>query len=435
MPNLIFILTDDQRHDAMGCAGNRLVVTPNIDSLAKTGVRFAQAFVTTSICSPSRACCLTGRYGSANGVPGLGGGLRPRETTFAHLLKKAGYQTGYVGKWHLRRPSTPAGAGFDFVTYLRANGPHYDRGVVERGRRKVAKGFIEDYLAGQAIGFIRSAAKTTAPLLLHLSTQVPHMDHKFRWVPRPGTLALYDEAKIPIPRNWQDALEGKPPYLKTGRHRQRGRLYGYDSEAGIRKHFRSYYAAITEMDRALGKVLAALDRLGVREKTYIILMGDNGWFMGEHGFTSKVLAYEESIRVPFIVSGPGLEGDVCEELILNADVAPTFLDLAGVPVPDNMHGRSLVPLLRGEKVDWRKSILYEALKPELGSWPLVAVRTHRWKYIRTFELNDPSSLCFEELYDLQADPGELRNLAGSAEHKSVLEELRAELERLRKSIQ
>ena len=433
MPNLIFILTDDQRFDALGCV-NPLVQTPTMDALAKRGVLFRNAFVATSICSPSRACCLTGRYGSANGVPGLGMSLHRGEVTFAQLLRKSGYQTGYVGKWHLKWPK-PKAAGFDDVTYFESNGPHYNRKVTERGRKTVAKGYIEDYLADQSVRFIERAAGAGKPFVLHHATQIPHMDHRFSWPAKAQTLARYPLDKMPVPRSWRDDLSGKPPYLKTGRNYTRAQeTYGYTDPAAIRRHCQAYWASITEMDAALGRIVAALDRLGIRDDTWIILMGDNGWFLGEHGFTSKVLPYEESIRVPFIVSGPGLKGETRDELILNADVAPTFLNLAGLPIPENMHGRSLLPLLRGERVTWRQSILYEAPKPELGSWPLVAVRTDRWKYIQTCAIRDPAKLVFEELYDLQADPHEMTNLAGRPEHKATVQRLQAELARLREGI-
>lgn len=433
MPNLIFILTDDQRFDALGCV-NPLVQTPTMDALAKRGVLFRNAFVATSICSPSRACCLTGRYGSANGVPGLGMSLHRTEATFAQLLKKAGYQTGYVGKWHLKWPK-PEAAGFDDVVCFESNGPHHNRTVTEHGRKKVAKGYIEDYLADQSVAFIEKAVKAGKPFVLHHGTQIPHMDHRFSWPSKPETLARYPVGKMPLPKSWRDDLGGKPPYLKQGRNHTRAQQnYGYNKPDGIRRHWQAYLASVTEMDAALGRIVAALDRLGIRDDTWIILMGDNGWFLGEHGFTSKVLPYEESIRVPFIVSGPGLKGGACDELILNADVAPTFLELAGVAVPGRMHGRSLVPLLRGEKADWRQSILYEAPKPELGSWPLAAVRTDRWKYIQTFDIQAPTKLVFEELYDLKTDPNEMTNLAGVDKCKAVRDELRTELSRLRKSI-
>ncbi|MFC1806021.1 sulfatase-like hydrolase/transferase [Planctomycetota bacterium] len=433
MPNLILILTDDQRFDALG-AVNPLVETPTMDALARRGVLFRNAFVATSICSPSRACCLTGRYGTANGVPGLGMSLKRSEVTFAHLLKKAGYQTGYVGKWHLKRPK-PRGAGFDDVTFFESNGPHHNRKVNEHGRSKVAKGYIEDYLADRSVAFIEQAVRVGRPFVLHHATQIPHMDHRFSWPAGPETLARYPLDKMPVPKSWRDDLSGKPPYLKKGRSYTRAQqTYGYGDPDAIRRHWQAYLASVTEMDRPLGRIVAALDRLGIRDDTWIILMGDNGWLMGEHGFTSKVLPYEGSIRVPFIVSGPGLKGETRDELILNADVAPTFLDLAGLPIPDAMHGRSLMPLLRGEKVDWRQGILYEAPKPELGSWPLYAVRTDRWKYIQTYDITDASKLVFEELYDLQKDPGEMQNLAGKLEHEATQERLKADLARLRAAI-
>jgi arylsulfatase A-like enzyme len=275
-----------------------------------------------------------------------------------------------------------------------------------------------------------------------------------------------------VPASWRDDLSGKPPYLARSRFRTQGEKYGYATEAGIRAHRRQYLAIVSQMDRSLGRLVEACGRLGLGENTYVFLMGDNGWFMGEHGFTSKVLAYEESMRVPLVVAGPGLEGAADGRLVLNADLAPTMLDLAGLPVPGNMHGRSLAPLLGGRNLaaalggratppalvgqatlaggraplagrqaplggqapPWRESILYEALAPELSSWPLVAVRTRDFKYIQTFDLADRSQTAFEELYDLRNDPAEMRNLAPSPEDRETLDRLKDELARLRASL-
>lgn len=432
-PNFLFVLTDDQRFDALGCAGNPIIRTPSMDSLAARGMRFANSFVTTSVCSASRATFLTGRYGSANGVPGLGGGLRPGERTFVPYLKKAGYRTGFTGKWHLA-PPTPEEAGFEASAWFVSNGAHYDRKVTGGGQVRVAPGFIEQYLADQAIAFLESAARGPAPFFFHLCTQLPHMNERMDWEPRPETLRLYENAPFRMPANWRDDLSGKPVYLKEGRHRQQAESYGYDSEAGIRKHLARYYGAITDLDREMGRVFAALDRLGLRENTYVFLAGDNGWFLGEHGFTSKVLPYEESIRVPLIVAGPGVRAGVCRDLVLNADLAPTVLELAGAATPPNLHGRSLRAQLQSRGVKWRSSFLYEALEPTLGSWPLVAIRGERWKYIRTFDARDRDRLVFEELYDLKAGPGELRNLAGAPEHAATRARLEKELNQLRRSI-
>jgi arylsulfatase A-like enzyme len=431
-PNVLFILTDDQRHDAMGCAGNAFVRTPAIDSLAARGARFENGFVTLSICSPSRAACLTGRYGSANGVTRVPGTLRAGERTIAHRLKDAGYRTGMIGKWHLH--NTPEQCGFDHATYFVSNGPYYDRAVIESGRETTAPGYIEDYNAAQGVRFLEQSAKSARPFFLFYCTQVPHMNDKFEWPARPETLARIPAGDMPLPPTWQDDLTGKPPYLRTGRNRQQALRYGYDEADNIRRHFQHYYAAIAEMDAALGRVLAKLDDLGLRDETYILFMGDNGWFMGEHGLTSKVLPYEESIRVPMIVAGPGLRRATNGRLALNVDIAPTILELAGLPVPDDVHGVSLLPLLRGEPVDWRGSFLYEAPTPSLGSWPLYAVRTDRWKYVQTFDRDAPDRLVFEELYDLKADPHETTNLAARTDHADRLAALTSELARLRAAV-
>jgi len=424
--NIIFILTDDQRFDAMGCAGNGRIRTPNMDALAGRGTRFDRAFVTLSICSPSRAACLTGRYGSATGVTALGRPLRRGERTFAHLLKRAGYQTGFAGKWHLG--TTPAACGFDVVSSFGGNGRYYGRSVTQNGTRRTIPGFIDDFVAEESIRFIRSAAKADAPFVLWMCTQVPHMNHKFDWNARQQTLALYDPARMPVPETWQDDLAGKPPYLKTARSRTRARQYGYGRKEAIRRHTQRYYAAVTEVDASIGTVLAAVRSLGLDDTTWFILMGDNGWFMGEHGFTSKVLAYEESIRVPMIVAGPGLKARTDKHLVLNVDLAATVLDIAGVAAPRTMHGRSLLPLVRGRETAWRDDVVYEAPTPALGSWPLLAVRTERWKYIRTYAKADRSRVAFEELYDLRADPHEMRNLAADERCAGALRKLSARLD-------
>jgi len=434
-PNFVFILTDDQRHDAMGCAGNRWIHTPNIDALAARGVRFDRAFVTLSICSPSRATCLTGRYGSRCGVMSLGKGLNTGEKTFAEYLKAAGYRTGIVGKWHLR--DRPRDCGFDYAAYFESNGPHYDRRVTEDGRKRIAKGFIEDYSAAKGVEFMRAASDGDSPFLLWWCTQVPHMTDRFTWDARRETLARYDAGRLPLPVTWRDDLSGKPPYLKTARSRTRALTYGYDKAESIRRHMRRYYASITDMDAAVGRLLKGLDALHLRDNTYIFFLSDNGWFLGDHGLTSKVLPYEASIRVPMILAGPNVKPGVDDHLVLNADIMPTMLELAGLTPARNVHGRSLLPLLTKAEAPWRSSILYEAPVSVLGSAPLLAVRTERWKYVRTFEgkkLTEAAKVTFEELYDLQSDPHETTNLVGRPEHAKVHARLVAELARLRKSL-
>ncbi len=422
-PNFIFILTDDQRHDAMSCAGNPHVHTPNLDHLAARGVRFENAFVTLSICSPSRAACLTGRYGSANGVTYVANEAVMHETekTFAHILKEAGYQTAMVGKWHIN--NSPQSCGFDYVTYFMSNGPHWNRKVNEQGRRKTAPGFIEDYNASQAINFIEKASRRDASFVLFLCNQLVHMDHKFDWKPKAKTLARYNPTDMPVPNTFDDDLTGRPPYLKNSRSRTQALKYGYDKKRNIQIHLAKYYAALEDTDAAIGKVLQTVTAKGLDNNTYYIFMGDNGWLMGEHGFTSKVLPYEESIRVPMILSGPRIKRTIDNHLVLNIDLMPTILDLAGLPIPKNIQGRSLMPLLEGLNHNWRTSFLYECPRSSLGVKPHFAVRTDHYKYVQTYEDETLVRVVFEELYDLQTDPTEIRNLAQNPNYKEIKKNL------------
>lgn len=433
-PNFIFLLTDDQRHDAMSCAGNPHVRTPSLDSLAARGVRFENACVTLSICSPSRAACLTGRYGSANGVTNFGNYAKMHDTerTFAHILKDAGYQTAMVGKWHIK--NSPQSCGFDDVTYFMSNGPQWDREVNEHGVTKTAVGFIEDYNAARAIEFIEKASRKDAPFVLFLCNQLVHMDHNFDWKPKPETYARYDPAKMPVPDTFDDDLAGRPPYLKTGRSRKQALRYGYDKKENIQTHLAKYYAAMEDTDTAIGTVLDTISKKGLDDNTYYIMMGDNGWFMGEHGFTSKVLAYEESMRVPMILAGPRIKNAVDDHLVLNIDLMPTILDLAGLPVPKNVHGKSLIPLVQGRAKNWRTSILYECPESSLGVKPNFAVRTDRYKYIRTYEDVKLDKIIFEELYDLKTDPTEVKNLAQHKDHQQIKKKLIAKLKAHRDEI-
>ena len=429
-PNFLVIFTDDQRASAIGYANDE-VHTPNLDKLASTGKIFDNAFVTLSICSPSRAALLTGRYGSSNGVTTFGNvSLNPGETTFANQLKNLGYQTGIIGKWHLK--STPEACGFDHATYFFSNGPWYDRTVVENGKEKTAPGFIEKYIADKSIAFIDSVSKNEAPFLLFHCTQVPHLDNHFEWDIQPSTMEKhYQNSNIQPPENWKDDLSNKPGYLDSGRHRIRAIQYGYRSKDTLLNETKRYFASITEMDTQLGRIFNSLEENGVDKNTYIIFMGDNGWFIGDHLFTSKVLPYEESISVPLFINGPGIEPGRNQEIVLNIDIFPTILDILDRDIPADIHGESMKPLLQGEQVSWRDRFLYEAPEPQLGSWPLWAIRTDKWKYIETYHIENTDSLIFTELYNLEEDPSELNNLADELENKDQLVRFSQQLNNLK----
>ena len=424
-PNILFILTDDHRHDCLSSAGNRLAKTPNLDRLAARGTRFSNAFVTLAICSPSRAACLTGQYGSTNGVTAVGNvQLKAPELTFANALRNAGYSTGVTGKWHLK--TKPDEAGFDFASVCWANGTWYDRKFEIDGEKKVMAGFVDDVTADESIRFMEQAVSEREPFVLWMNTQVPHMDTRHTWPAEERFLTRYDAEAMPLPESWNDDLEGKPEYLRTARNRTRALEYGYDDPRRIREHARDYYASVEQMDRSVGRVLDELEHLGIRENTWVLMMGDNGWFLGEHGMTSKVLPYEESMRVPMMIAGPSTKAQVVDELALNIDLTATIYDLAGLKIPKSVHGQSLLPLAMGRsRDDWRTSFLYEAPTPQLGSQPLWAVRDENWKYVCTKVSDQPNVL--EELYDLRSDASELRNLAGNPKQSDTVERLRAAL--------
>ncbi len=432
-PNLLIVFTDDQRWDALHAAGNPHLATPNLDALAARGTRFRNAFVTLSICSPSRAALLTGRYNSANGCTTVGQGrIHDRELTFAHRLKELGYRTGVTGKWHLGNP--PAACGFDFASVCFGNREWYGRAFTRQGRRVATEGFVEDFITRESVGFIEEAAAAGQPFVLWHCTQVPHMDHRHTWPAEARWRERHDPARLPVSPTWNDSLAGKPPYLRESRSRTQALAYGYENPAAIRAHTRDYYAAVEQMDASLGPLLAALDRLRLRDSTWILFLSDNGWMMGDHGFTSKVLAYEESIRVPMLLAGPGLPARTDDHLVLGIDITATLLELAGLPRPPELHGRSLLPLVQGRApADWRREFLYEAPESQLGSRPLWAVRTERWKYIET-RVDPATDRRFAELYDLPADPHEQRNLAADPAQRERVATLAATLARLQANL-
>lgn len=437
-PNFVVIYTDDQRWDAMGAAGNDYIHTPNLDRLAREGIYFPNTFVTLSICSPSRAALLTGRYGSANGVMDVSAAaLHDTERTIAHLLKDEGYTTAVTGKWHL--PNSPRSLGFDYEFYFEGITQFWNVTFHSNGVKIPTEGFIEDRIVDASTGYLRKRDKTR-PFFLWVNTFAPHMESNFSWSPKAESYYRYRLADAPLPMTWEGLNDGKPPYLETDRARQQALYYGYDDPASIREHVRLYSASVTDMDAAIGDLMEEIDRLGLSDNTYILIMGDNGWFMGEHGFTSKVLAYEESIRVPFIALGPGLNPSVNENLVLNIDILPTMLDLAGASIPGNVHGRSIKQIFDNpDDAKLRDAFLYEAfLSPEETThttYPHLAVRTHDWKYIATFDPQERGQRVFEELYDLRNDPDEISNLADNPDFSSRMVKMRNLMEREREAIQ
>ncbi len=438
-PNIVFILVDDLRHDALSCAGHPFLKTPNVDRLAAQGTRFSNAFVTTSLCSPSRASILTGTYAHVHGVRGNEGqDPDPALSTFPALLQKSGYRTGYVGKWHMAPKADPR-PGFDYWLSFMAQGVYVNPKLNENGRDFQAEGYMTDLLTEYATRFIKEADKDK-PFCLYLSHKAVHGD----FVPAPRHAKAMADARFPEPPNYRDDLSGKPAWQRLLRVRgaafkrpppatipAAAEVSKWDPRPESRPRVIDYLRAMLAVDDSVGAVTKALQEAGRLDNTIIVFMGDNGFFHAEHnGMGDKRLAYEEALRVPLLAAGPGVAaGKVCPAMVLNIDIAPTLLSRAGVSVPEVMQGRDASALLAGKDVPWRDSFLYEYFQERQypGFPTMLGVRTQDAKYVRYPEIQD-----IDELYDLKADPAEMRNLATDPAAKPRIERLGRELERLMK---
>jgi len=427
-PNLIVITTDDQRHDVIGALNRGASVTPGFDRLVKRSLVFTGAHAVFALCSPSRAAILTGQYGSRNGVPFLDGALNEPQRSVAHHLRNRGYQTAVSGKWHLK--TSPAEAGFDWAVTFYANGAWHNREVNRHGQTVRPAELVDAYSAKESARFLRER-KRNQPFFLWHCTQLPHMDHQLRWPVSQKSLALYDPLNMFLPPTWNElaATNGKPPSLNSARNRTQALQYGYDNPERIRTHARQYFAAISDLDDALAPLWSALDAETLWENTYVIFLGDNGWMLGEHGLTSKVLAYAPSSQIPLMIAGPGLRAGRSTHLALNIDIAPTLLALSGAAIPAETQGQAL-PLGK-QKSPGRDTFVYEGLEGYGGTKPFLATITARWKLIYTWD--DGAQVgtvppAFVELYDRQRDLNEARNLAAEPKLKKVQQKLARAIE-------
>jgi N-acetylglucosamine-6-sulfatase len=438
-PNVIVVLVDDLRWDELGAAGHPYVRTPNVDRLAREGARFTNAFVTTPLCSPSRASFLTGQYAHTHGIVDNTdrSAASHRLVTFPLLLQRAGYETAFVGKWHMGNDDSPR-PGFDYWVSFKGQGQYVDPEIFEGGRMAPVPGYITDILNARAVEFVRRPRQK--PFVLYLAHKAVHPNIRQRddgsvepiggqpFVAAERHRGLYSEVAIPRAPSY-----GKPPTDKPALARRIGDLPPLGpgtvtDDATILGRQRTLAA----VDDGVGALLAALQEQKQLSNTVVVFAGDNGYFYGEHGLSEeRRLAYEESSRIPLVVWFPSRipAGSVLDALALNIDVAPTVLDLAGVARPPELQGRSLLPVLRGEAREWRTSFLIEYFSdrvfPRVLNMGYQAVRTDRWKLIRYTELAG-----MDELYDLDADPNELRNVIGDPARGGDLARLRHELEAL-----
>ena len=426
-PNFVFILTDDQRWDSLSATGHPFARTPNLDRLAHEGGQFTNAFVTTSLCSPSRGSFLTGLYTHSHGIRDNFGDIRETTWTFPRVLQGAGYETGFFGKWHMGYDRDTRRPGFDAWLSFKGQGTYFDPELNIDGQRRRVEGYTTDLITDRAVSWI--GQRSDRPFLAFVSHKAVHNPRR----PAPRHEKAYENADYPLPASYHDSYDGKPAWQKARRASRTGVDGRFpDRNFSSLTHFAQQTArTVASVDDGVGKILEALEAAGKLEQTVVIFAGDNGFFLGEHGFLNKRAMYEESIRIPFLVRYPKLinPGTTIAPMTLNIDLAPSLLDLSGVEVPAEMkmQGLSWVPLLRGREEELRTSWLYEYFyEPRFAPTPTMqGVRTTRWKYVRYPNIQET-----DELYDLENDPTEMRNLAAAPAARSQLDFMRQELYRL-----
>jgi N-acetylglucosamine-6-sulfatase len=438
-PDIVFILIDDQAWNLLGIDGRyTFMKTPNLDQLAREGMVFENAFVTTSLCSPSRACFMTGSYAHINKVYiNSYGDPDPNVPFLPKILQKAGYETAFLGKWHMKHGAEPR-EGFDYWLSFDGQGKYIDPPLNENGRDFVEKGYITDILSEYAKRWIKKPREKPFCLFLwHKAVHAP-------FTPAPRDSSAFGEARIPEYENWYDDMEDKPQWLR------RGWYYGVHNKVWKQSkgkpvpdkitprpwdprnpRWLNYLRAMLAVDDSYASIKNTLENLGILDNTVIVFSSDNGFFLGAHQRGDKRLMYEESLRIPMIIRYPQMieGGSKNADMVLNIDIAPTLIELAGAKVPADMQGASLVPLLKNEATDWRKSFMYEYFQEAYapGFVTVAGVRNKKYKYIESPDLiND-----INELYDLESDPGEMNNLINSPGYQTIRLEMEKELKKLK----
>jgi len=434
-PNIVWIMSDDHARHALSIYGSRLIRTPNLDRIGAEGVRFENAFCTNSLCAPARATLLTGKYSHRNGQLDNTVKFDGSQLTFPKLLQKAGYRTAVVGKWHLVSDPT----GFDYWNILPGQGLYHNPVLIEMGERKKREGYATDIITDEAIRFIKESAGRPFCLLCH--HKAPHR----RWEPDQKHQALFADRDFPEPPTFNDDYRNRasaaehaqmrvadmPDWVKehpAGMTDEQRKQWNYQ------RFMRDYLRCVASVDDNVGRLLRFLEEAGLAKNTVVAYTSDNGFFLGDHGWYDKRFMYEESLRIPLVVRYPRLAkaGRVERRLVTNVDFAPTLLELAGVPVPAEMQGQSLAPLLKGERnPKWRTSVYYHYYEYPLSHRvrPHYGVRTDRHKLIHYPTVNE------WELFDLEKDPRELRSVHSDPAYAGLVEKLKAELARLRQQYQ
>ncbi|MHC4913724.1 MAG: sulfatase family protein, partial [Planctomycetota bacterium] len=462
-PNIIFIMSDDHTAQAMSCYGSKINKTPNLDRLAKEGMRFGNCFCTNSICAPSRAVILTGKYSHINGVIDNRVEFDSRQQTFPKLLQRAGYETAVIGKWHLKSEPT----GFNYWNILVGSGgqgEYFDPLFSENGKETKTKGYVTDIITDFSIEWLKGR-NGDKPFCLLYQHKAPHRG----WKPDKKHVKMYGDVEIPEPETFNDDyntrsdaarqqemtvehhltpsdLKVEPPDELPGEDErgwwQKGvhgeywspslELHGKELKKWkYQRYIKDYLRCVASVDDNVGRLLDYLDRSGLAENTIVVYTSDQGFYLGEHGWFDKRFMYEESLRMPLLVRYPkGIKaGSVNDDIVLNLDFGPTLLDFAGVSKPKDMQGESFRRQLGGERVkEWREAMYYHYY--EYPGWHAVkrhyGIRTKQYKLIHFYHDIDAW-----ELYDLQKDPHELNNVYYDPLYHVVVRRLKADLGRLR----
>ena len=428
-PNILFFLIDDQRNDTLGCAGHPILKTPVVDSLAARGVRFTNMFVTTSICAASRASIFTGLHERTHrftfGTPPIQ--EQHAAASYPALLRKAGYRTGFIGKFGVAVAAAVKAQMFDFFHPL-GRSPYFKKQPDGSLRHET------ELCCDRAIDFLR-AGPGDRPFCLSVSFNAVHAEDgdKKDHFPWPKAVdGMYDDITVPPPRlSEPQVYESQPEFLKDSLNRQRF-FWRWDTPEKYQKNIRAYFRMISGVDQAIGRVLNALQEQGLADNTIVFYTGDNGYYMGQRGFAGKWSHYEESLHVPLIVYDPRLpeskRGKLADAVSLNIDLPATMLDLAGAAVPPHYGGRSLAPLLAGRAPsDWRTDFFCEHLMDNKGIPKWEGIRGPRYVYARYFEQQP----VYEFLHDLKTDPDQLKNFVADPACAGVLNEMRRRCDELR----
>jgi len=463
-PNVIFIMADDHAVKAVSAYPGALNKTPNIDRIAAEGMRFDRGYVTNSICGPSRAVILTGKYSHLNGFTRNGNTFNGEQLTYPKLLQKAGYQTAVVGKWHLKSDPT----GFDYWNILIGQGPYYNPPMKTAEGVTKHEGYTTDIITDLAIDWLENKRKKDQPFLLVYQHKAPHRD----WQPGPKNIYKYNEKDFPEPETLFDdysnrATGARNQTMEIGEHMTprdlklttpqnlteeqkqiwdaaygpKNTAFREESPMGkdlvrwkYQRYIKDYLRCIDSVDEGVGRVLDYLDQTGLAENTMVIYTSDQGFYLGELGWFDKRWMYEESFRTPLLVRWPAQipAGSVSKHLVLNLDFPETILDACGVEVPSEMQGRSMMPILQGGAVkDWRDAIYYHYYEfPGAHSVPKhYGVFDGRHKLIHYYDLNE------WELFDLEADPNEMRSVYGNPIYSLTQSRLEKRLKELREQYQ